>query len=169
MPVPSAPPPLEQLGCLPFAFDPAIAGIEPNEWRYAGCTWAEVIVLNARSGQRIGIPRQFVGSASSLDECDTVVSLSKKLEYRAGCVSPAQHRVITMPAARDEIRREASAGPAAVIPIRLDTGRRSRVSRLVWCAIAVGMAGTVLLAYLDRGEIIDSRASLRPPARAAHL
>jgi|SRR5947209_2816013 len=169
MPVPSDLPPLHQLGCMPFAFDPAIAGVEPNEWRYAGCNWAEVVVVNARTGLRVGIPRQFVGMAATFDECGIVVCLAKQLEFCAGSARPAGHRIIPMTITPDPFRREPSGGPATVVPIRLDSGRMSRMARTVWCALAVGMAGSVFFAYLYRGEIIDSRTNVRPPVRAAHF
>jgi hypothetical protein len=169
MPVPPAPPPLEQLGFLPFSFDPAICGIEPNEWNYRGCTWAEMVIVNARTGTEIAIPRRLVGAISSGDDCGIAVRLLKKLEFRSGAVRPVEHRVIVLSSVESALTREPAAQPAPVIPIRLPGDGRSKATRLLLYAFALGMAGCVLFAYLYRGEIIDSRATLRPPARAAQF
>src|SRR5947209_19013138 len=93
MPVPPAPPPLEQLGCLPFSFEPAISGIEPNEWKYRGCTWADIVIVNARTGGEIAVPRRLVGAISSGDDCGIIVTLLEKLEFRSGEVCPAEHQI----------------------------------------------------------------------------
>src|ERR1700683_3288401 len=92
-------PPLEGLRNRPFSIYPAILDIEHNEWRYRKATWSEVLVVNARTGQEIWIPRRFLGEISRIEDPVVIVGLVKELEYREGAVWPYQRRVIEMPIA----------------------------------------------------------------------
>jgi hypothetical protein len=145
MSIPPIPPPLESLGSRPFSFYPAILNIEHNEWRYRKATWSEVMVVNAKSGEELWIPRRFLGEISRIDDPVVIVGLVKELEYRGGAVWPYQRRVIQMPLAVGDAPRAAPAvgnsEPAPVIGIRVESPD-SRLGRLVAAALAIA-CGTV--------------------------
>jgi len=164
MPVPPVPPPLETVGARPFSFDPPIAGAGPNEWRYVRCTWTDVLVVNECTAEEIAVPRRWVGGISGFDDAGVAVELLAKLEYRAGSLRRTERRLLVMPLV--EADQPISQGrAAAVVPIRLESGFRSRAARIAAAALALAMACFVLLAYLYRGEIIDSRNCIRTSAR----
>src|SRR5580658_8195352 len=105
MSAPLIPPPVAQLGRLPFSFYPAILGIQHNEWVYQSATWSEVLVRNAQSNESIAIPRQYLGEISRVDAPVVIVGLLKELEYREGAVWPVRKRVIEMPLAVNDSPR----------------------------------------------------------------
>jgi len=163
MSVPPAPPALESAGAQPFSFDPPIAGTGPNEWRYLRCTWSDVLVANECTGEAIAVPRRWVGGILGFDGEGTAIELLAQLEYRDGAVRRTETRILIMPVAE-----AAGAFPqgraAVVVPIRLDRTLRSKPARIAAAALALAMACFVLLAYLLRGEIIDSRSTVRTSA-----
>jgi hypothetical protein len=166
MPVPPAPPPIEQLGRRPFSFYPAILNIEHNEWLYRKATWPEVLVQNTNTNVEIWVPRQYWGAISQVEEPVMIVGLTKELEYREGAVWPAKRRVIEMPRAVNEGRRpvqwESTHRPAAVIGIQLESGGRSRTGRFVLGGLALSLAACVLIASLYRGGVVGNRIIYAP-------
>jgi hypothetical protein len=77
------------------------------------------------------------------------VGLRKALALRAGELQPRVKRVIEMPPAAaglSKVRLEQ--GPAAVVAIRLDDGRKSQLSKAV-VGIAVGGLLLALLAWFQ--------------------
>jgi hypothetical protein len=138
---PVIPPPLEALRNRPFSFYPAILNIEHNKWQYRKATWSDVLVVNARTGQEIWIPRRFLGEISSIEDPVVIVGLLRELEYKEGAVWPYQRRVIEMPIAVGSLARPhgagASNGLAPVVGIRLESERRvahsSAWSAARWC------------------------------------
>ncbi len=163
MSIPPIPPPLESLGNRPFSFYPAILNIEHNEWLYRKATWSEVLVVNAKSGEELWIPRRLLGELSSIDDPVAIVGLLKELEYRGGAVWPYQRRVIQMPMAVGDTPRRPPAPPrsepAPVIGIRVEA-TESRLGRLVAVALACGTAACILVVALSREGILR-------PARTA--
>ena len=117
---PVIPPPLEALRNRPFSFYPAILNIEHNKWQYRKATWTDVLVVNARTGQEIWIPRRFLGEISRIEDPVVIVGLLKELEYKEGAVWPYQRRVIEMPIAVGASARPLSPAPAH----RARAGRR---------------------------------------------
>jgi hypothetical protein len=157
MSIPPIPPPLESLGNRPFSFYPAIVNIEHNEWIYSKATWSEVLVINAKTGDELWIPRRFLGELSRIDDPVVIVGLSKELEYRGGAVWPYQRRVLQMPVAVNDAPRAAPAPPrsepAPVIGIRVES-TESRLGRLVGIALACGTVACILVVLLSRqGEL----------------
>jgi hypothetical protein len=163
IPVAPSPPALAAAGARPFSFHPPIANIAPNDWIYIRCTWAEVLVANESTGEEIAIPRHWIGGLRGGDESGLGVELLARLEYSEGVVRREDRRLIVMPTASAEAAERQ--GRAAVVPIRLEGRLRSRPARIAAAALAIGLAGCVLLAYLYRGEIVESRHSIRTSAR----
>ena len=145
MSVPPVPPPLEEIGNRPFAFYPAIVGIEHNEWTYRKATWSEILVVNRKSGVEIYLPRVFVGELSRIEEPLAIVGLNKELEYKAGAIVPHIRRVIQMPRAvnqgpQNPFRETAAQqGPAPVVGIRLEHKSESKIGRMLLVATAVAV------------------------------
>lgn len=166
MSAPLIPPPVAQLGRLPFAFYPAILGVQHNEWVYQSATWAEALVRNTATNECIAIPRQYVGEISRVDAPIVIVGLLKELEYRAGAVWPVQKRVIEMPLAVNDSPRfrisHPTGSPAPVIGIRLEGNPGSRVAKLVVAGVALGVVGCVLAISLYRGGVNATRAFYTP-------
>jgi len=169
MSAPLIPPPVAQLGRLPFSFYPAILNIQRNEWVYHSATWSEVLVRNIASNELVAISRQYLGEISRVDAPVVIVGLLKELEYRSGAVWPAQKRVIEMPLAVNDSPRvrpsRASDSPAPVIGIRLEESSTSRVGKLVVAGVALGVVGCVLAISLYRGGMNASRAFYAPLAQ----
>jgi len=166
MAVPPIPPPLAQLGRRRFSFYPAILNAKHNEWVYQSATWADVLVRNTKTNEEISIPRRYLADISRVDEPVMIVGLLKELEYRAGAVWPAERRVIEMPLAVNDSPRlrplESSGVPAEVVAIRLDSGVESRLGKVAFAGVALGVVGCVLAISLFRGGVIASRAFYTP-------
>src|SRR5512141_2863581 len=96
---PPIPPLHEPLVHRPFSFYPPILNIAHNEWRLRRSTWSELLVVNAKTGAEVWIPRRFLGEISRVDEPVMIVGLLKELEYKGGSVWPHERRVIEMPRA----------------------------------------------------------------------
>jgi len=148
MSAPLIPSPLDYIGGRPFAFYPAIKDAYPNEWRLGTGARSEVLVVNAKTGRELWIPRQYIGAVSDVGDPLLIVGLRKALNLRAGEVEPRIKRVIEMPIAPE---RDPSAfflsdhapGPARVIAIRLEDRKKSPASKAV-----VGLAIGALVAWL---------------------
>lgn len=163
MSVPSAPPPLEQLGQRPFSFYPPILNIIHNEWLYRKANWSEVLVRNTKSHEEIWVPRRYVGAVSRVDEPVMIVGLSKELEYRGGMLWPAERRVIEMPRGAMNISEAATPIQAApIVGIRLENTAESRVGRLALGGVAVAVAVCVLVVSLYRGGILGNKIVYAP-------
>ena len=166
MAVPPIPPPIAQLGSQPFSFYPAILNAGHNEWIYRGATWSDVLVRNTKTNEEISVPRRYLGEISRVDAPVMIVGLLAELECRAGMVWPAERRVIEMPrAVNDAPRPRLARSPAvraAVVGIRLESERTSRVGRVVVGGVALGLAGCVLAISLFRGGVIATRAFYAP-------
>lgn len=166
MPGPTVPPPVEQLGPRPFSFYPAIVNVEHNEWIYSKATWSEILVINTKTQEEVWVPRRFLAEISTTEAPVTIVGLLKELEYRAGRLWPVERRLIEMPRAVNEGPRpretSAPAPLAPVVGIQLESRAESRVGRLILTAVAVGIAGCVLLVGLYRGAVIGNRVVYSP-------
>jgi hypothetical protein len=105
----------------------------------------EVQAVNAETGIEIWIARQYIGAVSDHTTVLTV-GLRKALEFREGGVQPRVKRVIEIPQAAEDLlqARRLGQGPAAVVAIRLDDGRKSSVVNKA----IVGLAVTGLLIAL---------------------
>ena len=146
MAAPFVPSPLDCIGRQRFAFYPPIENAGPNEWLLGAASRCEVQAVNAHTGVELWIARQYIGAVSDHTHVLTV-GLRKALEIRGDALQPRVKRVIEMPQAvgdhgAEPMRR--GQGPAAVVAIRLDDGRKfSTASRAV-----VGLAITGLVAAL---------------------
>jgi len=149
MAAPFVPSPLDCIGRKRFAFYPPIENGGPNVWLLGVASRSEVQAVNALTGVEIWIARQYIGAVSDHTSALTV-GLRKALEFRDGILQPRVKRVIEMPpaaAAADRFhwRRDGQQGPAAVVAIRLDDGKKSSVGKAV-VAIAVTSLLVALLA-----------------------
>jgi hypothetical protein len=157
---PSTPPPLETLKDRPFSFYPPIVNVEHNEWRSRKSTWAEILVENSMSGEKIWIPRRYLGEISRIDEPVVIVGLVKELELKGGAVWPYQRRVITMPIAVGSPpmvapgSRPAGPGPAMS---RKETSTDTRILRLIGAALVVMVVAYLLMANLLREGVLRPR------------
>jgi hypothetical protein len=143
MAAPFVPSPLDCIGRKRFAFYPPIENGGPNVWLLGAGSRSEVQAVNAQTGTEIWIARQYIGAVCDHTSVLTV-GLRKALEFREGVLQPRVKRVIEMPQAasdRFQVRREQ--GPAAVVAIRLDDGKKSSINKAV-----VGVAIASLLAAL---------------------
>src|SRR5271167_3740948 len=129
------PTPLQHLGGRRFSFYPPIRNLEPNEWLYRRATWAECVVVNARSGEEVWVPRIFLGEVSRIDEAVMIVGLNRELEWRRGVIIPLERRVIEFPGAVNDARSvPRSTHLAPVINIRLEPKRETRAWK--WIGVA---------------------------------
>jgi hypothetical protein len=146
---------LESLEQRSFAFYPPILNVEHNEWRFRKVTWSELLVVNAKSGVEVWIPRRLVGEISSVDEPVVIVGLLKELEYKAGTVWPHERRILEMPRMGSGIGPP-SAAPSPPLPPSGVSQPDSRAGRLI--AIAFGVALVACLLVLAAYRL----GSLRP-------
>jgi hypothetical protein len=158
---PVIPPPLEALRNRPFSFYPAILNIEHNKWQYRKATWSDVLVVNARTGEEICIPRRFLGEISRIEDPVVIVGLLKELEYREGAVWPYQRRVIEMPIAVGEPARPPSpaqrTGPAPVVGIRLESNAESHIFRIIGGALVLGIVAAYVAVNFYRDSVLRPR------------
>jgi hypothetical protein len=147
---PPIPPSLEHLTTRPFSFYPPLINIEHNEWLFRKATWAEILVVNCKSGDEIWMPRRYVGEVSRVDDPVLIVGLTRELEYKGGMVCPFQRRVLEMPVAvgGGTVVTAGNSSPAPVSGIRTETTER-RMFRLLGVALALllllGLIGTNLV------------------------
>ena len=151
MATPPLPTPLEQLGNRRFSFSPPIREIEHNEWLFGRVTWSDLMIVNARSGQEVWVPRRFVGEMSPMDDPIRIVGLIQELEYSEGFVRPHRRRVIELPVSGDA----QSAGPrerrlAPVVAITLHSPADSRTGKIVVGAVVIGVLGYLVVANVWR-------------------
>lgn len=149
------PTPLQHLSGRRFSFYPPIRNLQPNEWLYRRATWSECIVMNARSGEEVCIPRMFLGEVSGVDEAVMIVGLNRELEWRAGAIIPRERRVIELPVAVNDSRRAVSPGTnpagthlAPVINIRLEPKQEVRAWKWIGVAFVLGAVATTILANI---------------------
>ena len=149
---PVIPPPLQALGNRPFSFYPAILNIEHNKWQYRKATWSDVLVVNARTGLEIWIPRHFLGEISRIEDPVVIVGLLRELEYKAGAVWPYQRWVIEMPLAVNASTPSPSrkAALAPVIGIRLESKPDSHIFRLVGGVLVAGIVAAYIVVNFCR-------------------
>jgi hypothetical protein len=157
MSAPLVPSPLDYIGPRRFAFYPAIKNAEPNEWLLGTGSWTEVQIINAHTGGKIWIPRQFIGAVSDSHDGLLVVGLTKELEYRSGALGPRFKHVIEMPQhveAKPRFCLQPDArppGPAPVIGIRVENREDSPMSRalvtLAVAAVIVALIAAVLAVF----------------------
>jgi hypothetical protein len=148
MAAPFMPSPLDCIGRERFGFYPAIENAGPNEWLLGAGSRSEVQAINAQTGVEIWIARQYIGAVSDHTNVLTV-GLRKALEFREGELQPRVKRVIEMPqAAAGFSKARIEQGPASVVAIRLEDGRKSHVSKAV-VGIAVGGLLLALLAWFE--------------------
>jgi hypothetical protein len=166
MPVPPLPPGFDQVGTRTFSFYPAIIGVEYNEWLYRSATWSEVLVVNAKDGLEVWIPRLYIGQFSRIEEPVVIVGLTKELEYKGGQVWPYVRRIIEMPRAVNDTYRptiqESVPQPASVVGIRTESGAESRIWRLLVGALAVGIAACLVIITVLRSDRDGSRIKYSP-------
>jgi len=160
---PVVPPPLEALRNRPFSFYPAILNIEHNKWQYRKATWSDVLVVNARTGEEIWIPRRFLGEISSIEDPVVIVGLLRELEYKEGAVWPYQRRVIEMPVAVGASAPPPSpaqrAGLAPVVGIRLESDTDSHVFRIVGGALVLGIVAAYVAVNFYRDSVQHPRSA----------
>ena len=158
---PVIPPPLEALRNRPFSFYPAILNVEHNKWQYRKATWSDVLVVNARTGQEIWIPRRFLGEISRIEDPVVIVGLLKELEYKEGAVWPYQRRVIEMPIAVGASVRPPSpaqqTGPAPVVGIRLESNPESHILRIIGGALVLGIVAAYVAVNFYRDSVLRPR------------
>jgi hypothetical protein len=159
---PVIPPPLEALRNQPFSFYPPILNIEHNQWQYRKATWTDALVVNARTGQEIWIPRRFLGEISRIEDPVVIVGLLKELEYKEGAVWPHQGRVIEMPIAVGAPARPSSppaqrTGPAPVVGIRLEPNTDSHIFRMVGGALVLGIVAAFVVVNFYRDSVLRPR------------
>ena len=155
MSIPPIPPPLEHLGNRPFSLYPPILNIEHNQWTYRQATWSEVLVVNARTGLEVWIPRRFLADVSRVEDPVLIVGLIKELEYKGGAVWPHQRHVIQMPIAVGESPRPPAPkeDPAPVVGIRLESSPDTRAVRMVVGALVAGiLTSAVVLNAIRQGQ-----------------
>ena len=144
------PTPLQHLGGRRFSFYPPIRNLQPNEWLYRRATWSECIVMNARSGEEVCIPRMFFGEVSGVDEAVMIVGLNRELEWSAGAIIPRERRVIELPVAVNDSPRTISGGArlAPVINIRLEPKPEVRAWKWIGVAFVLGAVATTIVANI---------------------
>jgi hypothetical protein len=135
---------LEALEHRNFAFYPPVLNVEHNEWCFRKATWSEMLVVNAKSGVEVWIPRRLVGDVSSVDEPVMIVGLLKELEYKAGTVWPHEKRVLEMPRMAGGIV-SGTASPAPPPPASRASRPDSRAGRLIAIALGVTLAACLLI------------------------
>jgi hypothetical protein len=136
MSAPPIPPSLEHLASRPFSFYPPIVNIEPNEWLFRKATWAEIEVVNCRTGKELWISRGYIGAVSKIDDPVLIVGLNRELELKAGMLITHQRRILSMPPVFNSpaatTGREQDQAPPVV---RMEANDR-RVVRLIVISIA---------------------------------
>ncbi len=154
-------PTLENLASWPFSFDPRIVNIEHNEWVYRKQTWSEILVSNCHTGEKVWIPRRFIGG---IPFGSWTVALTRELEYRAGAVWLSRKCILQMPAAaRPAESAIPRLSPAPVISIRLDGTPDRRFFRLIGIAVLAAICLYPLAINFNR----TGETRRRNPAPAA--
>ncbi len=155
MSAPLVPSPLDSVKRRRFSVYPAIRDAGPNNWLLRTGDWAEVQIVNAETGLKIWLPRQYVRGVSDASEMSPVVELTQQLRYSDGTLTGPAKRVIEIdpgladPKAR-KLKRGRARKRAAVVGIRLESAPQPRVRRLarlgLW-AIALCFLSAVAVAF----------------------
>jgi hypothetical protein len=167
--------PLGELRNRPFAFYPAIAGIEHNEWTLRRATWTDVQVSNTKTGVEVWVPRTLVGEVSSVEAPVVIVGLVKELEYREGALVARRRQVIEMPRAVNgpamavALTPRAHARPAAVIAIRTEPPNSSPARRWLRGGVAAGVLACIAGGFLLRDFQVGGRNGFFRVARPLRL
>lgn len=145
MSAPLVPSPLDYVGRRRFAFYPAIRNVQPNEWMLGTGSWAEVQVVNPRTGRELWVPRQYIRAVSEGNGL-LIVALTTEVELRDGCIEPRLKRVIEMPRTRSKPEftvegSERNPGPAPVVGIRLEDRAESTMSKAI---VMLGISALVV-------------------------
>jgi hypothetical protein len=163
----SFPPPIEQFPDRPFSFFPPILNIGHNQWRFLRSSWAELLVVNSKTGMELWISRRFIGEISEVDEPVMIVGLNRELEYTAGNLVPHTRRVIEMPPpvfAPSEPTLTAEPRPPHT-GLRMGSSAESRLGWLVLGVLVLGIALTFLVVSVFRigrsGESVVYRPVLQ--------
>jgi hypothetical protein len=131
MSAPLVPSPLDYVGRRRFSFYPPIRAAGSNEWFIRNGDWSEIQIVNAESGLRIWMSRQYVCGVSDGGGVRPVVELTKELDYSGGSVSPLVKQVIEIPRAAKGTGKRPKKGrrrePAAVVGIRVEAAENPRV------------------------------------------
>jgi hypothetical protein len=158
------PTPLQHLGGRRFSFYPPIRNLEPNEWLYRRATWSECVVVNARSGEEIWVPRIFLGEVSRIDEPVMIVGLNRQLEWRSGKIIPVERRVIEFPVSVNERagndKPPRSGPPAPVLNIRLEPKPEARAWKWIGVAAVLGAVALTIVADVAHQTPWRQRADL---------
>jgi len=156
------PSPLQHLGGRRFAFYPPIRNIRQNEWLLRRADWSECVVVNAHSGEELGIPRAFIGEVTHGEDPGMVVALTRELACENGVVVPHERRVIELPVAvhdLEELTEEADltdeAPPtpghrAQVISIRLEPKAELRAGKWIGVALVLGAVALTIVSDITR-------------------
>jgi hypothetical protein len=125
MSAPLVPSPLDYVGRRRFSFYPPIRAAGSNEWFIRNGDWSEIQIVNAESGLRIWMSRQYVCGVSDGGGVRPVVELTNEL------VSPLVKQVIEIPRAAKGTGKRPKKGrrrePAAVVGIRVEAAENPRV------------------------------------------
>jgi len=156
---PSTPEWLEHLASRPFAFYPALVGVEHNEWRLRRATWSEILVANTRENLEVWIPRRYFGAISRVEDPVLIVGLTRELEYKAGAVWPYERRVVSMPAPPGPRRDLSVPEPDTLPPVPAPRmpSTESRVSRLIALVLGGGLLAFVVIVAVFRLGPLRSR------------
>src|ERR1700691_6032959 len=155
------PTPLQHLGGRRFSFYPPIRNLEPNEWLYRRATWSECVVVNARSGEEVCVPRIFLGEVSLMDEAVMIVGLHRELELRSGAIIPRRRTVIEFPVTVNEGRAAPrSQHLAPVINIRLEPKPEVRAWKWIGVAAVLGAVACTIFADVARQSQSHQRTDL---------
>ena len=151
MAAPLVPSPLDYVGRRRFTFYPPIRGVDTNEWLLGMGSRTEVQVVNARTGQELWVPRQYIGAVSDSSGALAMVGLTKDLELRGGAVEPRFKGVIEMPRtapsrALASSERRLVEGPATVVGIRLEDRSESPMNKALMGALVVCVLAALLAA-----------------------
>lgn len=147
-----------------FAFYPPILGIEHNEWRFRRATWADIVVVNTKSGEEACIPRSFLADVSA-NAPVVIVGLKRELEWRDGMAVPYRRPVVELPIAVNDNtpapprpRR-----PAPVVSIRLESRAPAATGRKAVVVMMLGVVAAAVVAEVARpGEVIERIEGVRP-------
>jgi hypothetical protein len=166
------PTPLHDLGGRRFSFYPPIRNLGPNEWLFRRATWSECVVMNARSGEEVWIPRMFLGDVSLIDEPlfdepPMLVRLNRELEWKAGAILPRQRRVIEFPVQANPnpvSDTHAAAGDTArlapVVSIRLEPKPEVRAWKWIGVAVVLGAVACTIVSNIAGQSQFRQRADL---------
>jgi len=150
MSAPLTPVPLPELAYSRFRFVPAIAGAGHNEWTLGRATWTEMVVVNARTGQELTIPRRYLGRIFETGESVRDLRLVEDLECAGNRVRPVRRGVIEMRPRQEGDRpawqlRQAPEDGAKIFAIRVESLAASRIHRALRRSVALGLVAFLVV------------------------